>query len=100
MPKDDDTGVLTCPLCGLPDDAMVMLEVHVEKRNAVWPQVQVICSRCAAAVGQAIHRELSAYNEGETGDDLLHFGLAPAGDSSGIDSGDRSEPDHVDSPDR
>ena len=90
MPDNEHPPVLTCPFCGRADEAASMLEVLVEHRNPAWPVSQMLCSQCAAAVGQAIHRELTNYNGEESSDGLFHFGLAGTG-SSDTASGDGAD---------
>jgi len=80
MPKRQDDWVSTCVLCGNADEVGSMTEVALEHHSAVWPERQLLCSRCCLAVMDAVRRELDIYNSGVSNDADLQFGLGGSDD--------------------
>lgn len=104
--------VLSCPLCGRPDEVANMTSVPILHAAKYWPSEVTLCQVCCLSVMDAVRSEIDAYNVGAKNDADDHFGLElsdgggpgdadlpssggnlplPHDEGGGVDSGEPSE---------
>jgi hypothetical protein len=100
MAEKNPFPVLTCPLCGRPDEAANMTAVAIEHAAEVWPKSVTLCQQCCLAVMDAVKRELDEYNQGVKDRGDTDLSLAERGDSepgsngAAAAEGVEHQPDH------